>query len=340
MRKFEVICSEPVLSGFFNDYIQDSQDIEHDIDEIQITYSWKRLLFSESDLLLDISYEKWEELFQLNPMFRMLEKSSQGGGSKIQFSPGIINSITDNEIINEFPSLLCLTERETDDLSLKNGRLFLSQMEMKSTGKLLFKENIFIVSKESKSENTLKSWEELDNNVIPLTDIVIIDNYILNPDGLENLIAILKSIIPENQSAVPIKISIFTGLFKDTLQQINEKGNQWYTEFTKQIRVKINKLSFDISLGIFSKLSLNHDRSLLTNYIWIDSNYGFNFFNNRGMPKVTTTIKYLPIFTPSGNHKSAVSPFDCWMELRKHANGLIKNCDFTIGNFENNLLLK
>ena len=340
MRKFEVLASELVLSGFFHEYIHDVQELEHDIDELQILTSWKRLLFSEADLLLDISYERWEELFQIEPMFRMLEKSSQGGGSKIQFLPGIIKSLTETEIINEFPSLICLTEKETDILSLENGRLFLSQREMKSTGKILFNNSIFLVSKVPSVKNTLKSWEELATDVIPLTDIVIIDNYLLNHEGLENLISIIKGIIPDRQSAGPIKISILTGLFKDTPQQIKDKGNLWYSEFTKQIRAKIKNLSFEVSLGIFSNISLNHDRSLLTNYIWIDSDHGFNCFTNRGIPKVTTTIKLLPIFSPSGNHKSSVSSFDCWSELRNHAKSLIKKCDFTIGIFKNNLLLK
>lgn len=340
MRKFEVVASELVLSGFFHDYLHDIHALESDINELQILASWKHMLFRESDLLLDMSYERWEDLFQVDPMFRMLEKASQGGGSKIQFSPGIINSITDNDIINEFPSLLCLTETGTNGWTLKNGRLSLTNGEMRSTGKLLFKENIFIVSKESKTANALKSWEELENDAIPLTDIVIIDNYILNPEGLENLIEILKSLIPEKQSAVPIKISILTGLFKDTSDQIKEKGNLWYTKFTNLIQKQLKTLSFEVSLGIYSNLSLNHARSLLTNYMWIDSDHGFNCFSNKGIPKLTTIINFHPIFSPSGIHKSSVSSFDCWIELREHAKALIKKCEFMRGPFDRNLLLK
>jgi hypothetical protein len=340
MRRFEVICSESALSGFFKDYVCDIQDLDHDINEIQVITSWKQLLFNDSEILLDISYERWEELFLSDPMFRIFEKASQGGGSRIQLLPGIINNIAEGEIISDFPSFLCLTDKESEEMSLKYGRLFLSQPEMKSTGKLLFKENIFIVSKTANTANALKSWRGLSNDVIPLTDIIVIDSYITKNEGLENLVEILKSIIPAKQVTVPINISIITALFNDTIQSVNEKGNLFYSDVVKQLKEEFDYLVFDVSLGIFSNKSLNHDRSILTNYLWIDSGHGFNCFNKRGLPKVTTAIRYLPIFAPSGKLESSVSSFEVWMGLRKHAKRLIQKCDYKKGNFHDNLLLR
>lgn len=338
MKKFEIICSESVLSGFLEDYISDIQKLEQDINEIQVLTFWKQILFKESDLIVDISYDRWEELFRTNQLVRILEKASQGGGSKIQILPGIIDFYSENKMFVEFTSLLCLTDKKCDELSTKYGRLFISRSNMKNIGKILFQESIFIISKTS--NKTLKSWKELSFGSIPSTDIVLIDNFILNKEGLENIIELIKGIITKNQQSVTIKISIITALFNETLPQIKEIGNSWHFNFTRNLNEHFKGFVFNVSLAIFSNKSLNHDRTLLTNYVWIDSDYGFNCFNNRGLPKVTTTVKYLPIFATSGNHNSAVSSYNCWIEFRNHAKQLIKNSAFKIGEFESNLLLK
>lgn len=340
MRKFEIICSESVLSGFLEDYISDIQKPDQDIKEIQVLTFWIQILFKESDLIIDISYNRWEELFRTNQLVRILEKTSQGGGSKIQLFPGIIDVYSENKMFGEFTSLLCLTDEKCEELSTKYGRLFISRSNMKNIGKILFQESIYIISRTS--NKTLKSWKELsfDSISIPSTDIVLIDNYILNKGGLENIIELLKGIVPKNQQSVTIKISIITALFNKSLPQIKEIGNSWYFNFIQNLNKHFRGFVFNVSLAIFSNRSLNHDRTLLTNYVWIGSDHGFNCFNAKGLPIVSTTVKYLPIFAISGNHDSAVSSYNCWHEFRNHAKQLINNCVFKIGDFDSNLLLK
>ena len=167
--------------------------------------------------------------------------------------------------------------------------------------------------------------------------MIFIDNYIIKQGGISNITDMLKGLIPKDQENGKIRISIITSLFDETIERVEEKGDNWFIELEDSLKNKFRTFTLDISIGIVSLKNLNHDRAVITNYVWIDSGHGFNCFNEKG-PKVTTTIKFMPIFSPSGN-SNASSAFDCWNAMRDHARMLIKSCAYKKGNFNANLLL-
>lgn len=340
MNKFEVVCNEKALSGFFEDYLSGMGKPEETYDNLLISLHWKKLLFKGSYLILDMTDDRYEELVKTDPMFLLLEKSCQGGGSRISASPGILDEYEKNESFGEFLSPMYIGVNFKKEHLMKFGRLIISQSEMNSIGSIIFNDSKYLISDREQKKDTLSSWNDMESVSLPFTDLILIDNYIVKTGGIGNVTSLLKALIPKNQEKSKIRLTIISAFFKETRSDIERKTNQWYSKLSQTLESKFPKLSFELSVAIITRLGLNHDRAVITNYLWIDSGHGFNCFNDNGKPKVTTTIKHIPIFSLSGIHKSSASSYDCWMTMRNHARKLIVSCSYKKGDFEKNMLLK
>ena len=335
--KFDVLCSERTLLGFAKIWERDYK-IENE-SELPALNSWKELLFNKSDIVIDISKESFDELKEDYKILFYLEKSSLGGGSRIRLYSGAVeNHINDSDFQN-FCSALYLIEDSSIQLSRKYGRIVVSSDEIKEYGKKIFPSNKFLICKMPGQFSSLKSWEDLADIQLPVTDFLLIDNYIIsNKPGIDNILALVEALIPEGQNTSQINLAVISGIFNETNVMVKKRAEQWFFELEKALKNKFNNQRIKLFVAIITIKNLNHDRSLLTNYHLLEPLHDFTCFKE-GKSIVDTSIYQSTIFSKSGTATTSVCSYESWDQLRKHAKKLIEKSDFTKGDYQENLLL-
>lgn len=343
MERHLICCSRETLvefsdkKDFFMSFTADSNALK-----LQAYLSWYTLLSKEAELCIDINDDDYYELAERKDIIKFLEKSSQGGGSKIRLTPGMLKEDSLSGYCSEFPSSVFLTENLDDSLSSKYGRFFLSTSSMFDMGKLLFEDKKILIEKTGKNRNIRDGWNSIKGLAMPLTDTLLIDNYILSNerDGIWNIIELIRNIIPVNQKYSEIRVAIITALYNDTLSEIERKLDQWYEKLGNAFAKSMSGFQIQLSIGIINAIGMNHDRTLLTNYAWIDSGSGFKVFDSKNNPKATTTLKHSTILSQRSTFPGTASTHECWLSLRKHAKYLFQNSVRAKGDFNKNLLLR
>ena len=110
-----------LLTGFFDDYLSNIGKYDGDGENLSIYLNWKRLLFKDSYLILDMNEDSYEKQVKNNPMYLYLEKSSQSGGSKVSLSPDILNKFEKEGTFGEFFSPIYIIEDESEKFKSKYG---------------------------------------------------------------------------------------------------------------------------------------------------------------------------------------------------------------------------
>jgi len=121
-----------------------------------------------------------------------------------------------------------------------------------------------------------KSWEQLGDYLLPFTDVVISDNYLLSDDSLieSNLMPILLQL--NKATTVRYNLTIVT-IEGEKYKLDGEKV------FKKLLSFKLeNQLNCELSLVINKGYELGeHDRGIFMNYLRIYSGDSFNYFNSK-----------------------------------------------------------
>lgn len=183
------------------------------------------------------------------------------------------------------------TDLECQTLEARFGYKFLNSNSYYDNKDVLFASFIFNITKKTKNvTNCLTSWSDLRPLKQPLNAIVIIDNYLLNGDESDlksNIIPLLKILLPDERLEIPVHLSILTDTEKISETKVKN-------------RLELLKKSFqylDLEITIVHIASKdNHDRNIITNYLWLHSGHGFSYFNENGMIKKNTTLFYYPIW--------------------------------------------
>ena len=129
------------------------------------------------------------------------------------------------------------------------------------------------------------NWSGLDNSVLPCTDIVITDGYILSNPSLykTNLIALIKK-IATRVTFTTINIVIFClSSIKDT------KGNIYvpvWADIRSMIKNELKAEDIDVTVTFVASDSAKdfeeHDRTICTNYLYYVPGATLNFYDSRG----------------------------------------------------------
>lgn len=246
---------------------------------------FKNLINRQCEIWLDVKPENIVELGHSNPYFKILWKNSTQGGARL------------NDYSNIFPYLL----KELKDSGFKPNSLYLHNQNSTISNKALLELNllnsnnnnlkimskdIFIsesltVSSEAKM-NTFEGWSFLDKIDLPVTDIIIADNYILKEfDEINfNLLNILNHIIKPSLCSKDLNIMITVK--KDSLSQ---------DALVKRIQLLNSSVSKIVvnrkcNIGIYEvRKETLHDRNIITNYLWINSGHSFDYLNKRNKLK-------------------------------------------------------
>lgn len=134
----------------------------------------------------------------------------------------------------------------------------------------------------SKSENiNFKSWAQLSDYILPFSDLIIIDNYMLDEKKWKNN---LLKIIDEfsNKSSVKFNLLLVSFLHSTDINSYQDK--------VSKIKDLLKGVNCNLSIILSKELIKVHDRDIFTNYLWINSGSSLNYFNNDGNLDIDTKI--------------------------------------------------
>ncbi len=136
-------------------------------------------------------------------------------------------------------------------------------------------ETICPVRKESE-QCLFYGWEQLQDYLIPFSDVVLIDNYILSDPSLipSNIEKILIELDAATPVSYPLTIITFEG--KSRLEDRKKMYEQILACKKK------HQLHFDLQLVFTTRRMKEHDRNVITNYLRIKSGDSFNYFDSKG----------------------------------------------------------
>ena len=179
-----------------------------------------------------------------------------------------------NSFQTDHLSALYLIDDSESDKIIKRGCILLSSVgnEVETLSKLFFNDYQFTENIEVKK---LKNWDFIKTYAMPLTDIIVVDQFCLSSPEINdfNIIQLLKNLSSNVRNTV-INIVIFTA--KESYHSPEAKEHI-KRELKKSIGCPPN-----VTIVLASKNNLNeHDRNIFTNYQAIDSGDTFNYFNSR-----------------------------------------------------------
>ncbi|WP_340110996.1 hypothetical protein [Maribellus mangrovi] len=285
MDKPKVYCELDFYTKFLKS-IPDTNDLSED--KIHQLTKWITInnFISKSNLQIDTSVSNFHDLCKTQPWMLRLWKKSANGECDIDFNSSDFPNLEKFEdaiatnanflssiFLSTVPSGLC-NEIE------KNYGVKVFSIESLYENLLLSSTHIETIDKGTKSHS---NWDFLSIFKHPCNTLILVDNYLLkNIDDIENnLIDILDKIIPVNLK-IPFHISIFT------------KSEHNNTERLEKIKKNLSKLrpSINFKITIHKLNGEFHDRTLLTNYLILESGIGFDLFTKRGAKQQTRILGY------------------------------------------------
>ena len=288
MEKFTVYCQIDFLKEYYNN----RPKIEDDFfsDKNNYWFELGKLIHKHSNLIIDIDKNDLLKIARENKLIMRLIKERNQGGSELIPIPKEFEYMNEDE--NYFQNrtselyMLNKTEKECTKLENQYGNIFISKDNIQKS-KFLFESEIIPLKKNKKG---LKDWSFIKKFKHPFNSIIIADNYIFDKNNTKridkNLIQILKNILPKRLNKQSIALTIFAKNETFNIDFI-------YNYLKEKFKNEFPNFNFKFTIIGVDKYDL-HDRNILTNYMWINSGYGFSiFYKNRVMQD--THISFFPI---------------------------------------------
>ena len=236
--------------------------------------------FSKEDLRADETLMMW---FRKN-FTQGVEGSKIGFGDPFPEKP--LKSNTTKTFNSHQLSSVYLLEDE-DVYKIKNtGSIMIGEVgeEIATLHKLFFLQGDYLFDKTWKiGADSFKKWTDLEAFSLPLTDLVIVDPYVLNSidDCNINLIPYLASLVSSTRSR--INIIIYTNK-KDCLNYEDvEPLIKKEVKRVTGVKPNFTLVTYSEQRGVPSRGE--HDRTILMNYKRIKSGDTFNYFEPDGSIK-------------------------------------------------------
>ena len=282
--------------------------LEPNDESILFMNNWTSLycFISKSDLVLNISSIEFDKIKEKNEWLKMLWKKSSNGECGLDFvGNNSFPDITNLKLSNNEDKLLNAVFLTSHDDSICRRQSKLYGVIVLNVNLLKKCKHIFIDNGIEIPNTKIKNWDFLRNmnNLFPPLNIcnsmVIVDNYLFADDigkgGDErlkyNLEPILRAVLPEKlEDGECFELAIFTGERKDEFSNKLSGGYGTHYNYVCSLISRLRpKLNYRICF--YSKAQNDfHDRSILTNNIWISSGHGFDIFRKSGAVDKPTTI--------------------------------------------------
>ena len=223
-----------------------------------------------------------------------------------------LNQITRGESLNpDAIYLTMLNKQDFRNLSEKEGILIISPDNIQEFIPLLNDSGLSIVKNDS------GTWGQILRRcrAVPCNRITIVDNYLLSKtESFEkNLIPILESLLPDNAEQ-DFPVTIYSSLMKDSSNKVPVDFFDTWERITDII--KNIKRAYSISLCVVKCSDKSfHDRTILTNSLWIGCGAGFDLFKSNNTASHSTVINIVSPFL----NDTIQWAFDAYGNLHKEA---------------------
>jgi hypothetical protein len=184
-----------------------------------------------------------------------------------------------------------------------------------------------------------ESWKELNNYILPFTDIVIADNYLLKDE--ETIESNVKPILLQLNKATPVRYNLtiitFEGRENLKLEKPEYKLDGKKEFENLEVFIRQNELKCELSLVLSKGRLSEHDRGIFMNYLWIYSGHTFKYFDSRNK-----TIRGTTIFFNSMAYSDNFNSADATLETLSTIVTNVKNKfpENIFGSIQNRLLKK
>lgn len=298
----DLYCDIGFLDKLFTTCPQTRNGIPHK--KYSSWLSYFNLLCGKSDVvIMDVSYEEFFELCNkdtpLGYALNILLESHADGIGNLVCEPKEGRNFKlfeeDNELENYFSNfertIFFIDREEKFCTSLEDdfGLIFISPESIYKKANRLFKIDRIEINSEK------KNWDFLQSLKHPCNYIFLIDNFILSKN--ENVIeynikslfdALLPSSLNKRDFNVTIKTEIPKNQNKEFVDRRKEKVKKWIMDLRSNYIIKVNIDYFQDN---------NHDRNLFTNYLLMDSGYGFVL--DKSERRKGTKLTIFPITHPT-----------------------------------------
>ncbi|NEW85301.1 MAG: hypothetical protein GZ094_23465 [Mariniphaga sp.] len=292
---FKTIIDFEVIEQFL---VQDKPNILDDVNFVSLWTSFRKFLKKECILEI-VNYEK-------SSKSRFIQEFRTGLGDTEftivqKFKEPFKCEIKD---INPF-TFYCLAEElqvKRRKYRLKNGLLFAFLDDYLSVWQDLSitKKPRIQYIKENFNGIIFKSWAKLSDYLLPFTDVVISDNFLLSRTDLVEWN--LKAILIKLDKTTQVKYNLTIISFEGTKYKLDGKK-----EYDNLISFKQdNRLKFELSFILSREREIKeHDRGIFMNYLWIDSGDSFNYFDSRNNVVTSgTKISFNSLTSPDNFNSS------------------------------------
>lgn len=288
-----------VRMDFLDDFIKSQPDFppfpdENIIRKGKIWYDLY-LFISRSNLFFDCSAAEFQNKAVADEYFKMLWKKSVGGECGLDFSTDIKDCLESGNFNDMQLSAVYLTDASFDKFAADMGVINITPENYADF------EELFIDNGVAISKNVKENWKRVLRGCVKHTcnALLIVDNYLFKNDSeLKNVIELLDCLIPnklETEFHLTIVSSRRQDIFnKDEMYVTSDKRNKIEKEL-KKIRPDIKS----VQIEVFFVGDEFHDRSIVSNYIWIGAGIGFGLFNSGKSKKPTTVQIIYPYFCNS-----------------------------------------
>lgn len=298
------------LYAFFSQYNkiqkegadESMENIAHN-DKVLFANQLYKLVMSESRIFLNINKANLLAIINTNP-----ENSEAATFKKLVKSPKKVTCQEDAEYIsltsNESPYphtiyVLNKNNEDCDKLANEYGMIFLNKDTIWQKMNLLFSSSYWAVTGKTEIERRFTNWADIQPFKTPCNALILFDNYLLGNDDGDNLFSLLKNVLPSNCSKYPFHLTIIMENDKNDRRDIKTKP--YFERHVNKINEFLTKtFSYRVEFSLIVVKKGNHDRNILTNYVWLHSGSSFDFLDKKGKIKNTTETQL--ILTPITTH--------------------------------------
>ncbi|MDL2304201.1 hypothetical protein LJC72_02530 [Bacteroides sp. OttesenSCG-928-D19] len=280
----------------------------------------------KADIQMDITIDDLKIITQTDENLRMLWKKSTEGECGFECTKDSFTDINHTEITdinNDDFNAVYLTCDDKDKCKTiaKRYGIQIITIETIDNHDHLYDTWIQTINQTYKPSK-YTNWNKIATTNHNCNALAIIDGYLLQNESCiqHNLIPILNNYLPSALD-IPFNISIFTNC------RMRNKEGETTLDLKKlhtTIKNKVTEIrpNLNFTLGLFNMNSKLHDRTLLTNYLYLDSGAGFDLISKDKEKKFLRFNRRTKItaFYPfaASNSKMAISEYYDLCETLNH----------------------
>lgn len=241
-------------------------------------YDCMKILKKQLNIRFNFSKQTLKENKDLLPIVSLL--SSGVGNTETSFDSNFperpLKSNSTNHFSSEQLSSIYWLDDEDINKAIDSGGVIISEVgnEISSIEQLFFHQGDYLFEKKWRIGNTdFSSWEDLRPFSMPLTDIVLIDNYILSSKEIIecNIKHYIQVILTKSYSKVNFVLFVHPDRIDGDVE-----------EYRKDLKALVKAETGKAGNVSVIQTRKEHDRTIITNYKRVYTGDTFNFWDNSG----------------------------------------------------------